>query len=85
MDALYKRYGGGAKDILAMPFEEGFEMMQYALNAESEDKLFVRWTNGYQQIMGFEEFKNQIGVNSRQVRDNRTAEDILETVRGIIG
>lgn len=85
MDALYKRYGGGAKDILAMPFEEGYEMMQYALNAENEDKLFVRWINGYQQIMGFEEFKNQIGVNSRQERDTRTAEDILDTVRGIIG
>ena len=85
MDALYKRYGGGAKDILAMPFEEGYEMMQYALNAENEDKLFNRWVNGYQQVMGFEEFKNQIGVNSRQVRDNRTAEEILQDVREIIG
>ena len=85
MDALYKRYGGGAKDILAMPFEEGCEMMQYALNAELEDKMFIRWINGYQQVMGFEEFKNQIGVESRQVRDNRTAEEILKTVRGIIG
>lgn len=85
MDALYKRYGGGAKDILAMPFEEGYEMMQYALDAEREDKLFVRWINGYQQAMGFEEFKNQLGANSRQVKDNRTAEEILEIVREIIG
>ena len=59
-------------------------MMQYALNAELEDKLFTRWINGYQQMMGFEEFKNQIDAN-RQVRDYRTAEDILETVREIIG
>lgn len=68
-----------------MPFEDGYEMMQYALNAENEDKLFARWINGYQQVMGFEEFKNQIGVNRREERDNRTADDILTTVREIIG
>jgi hypothetical protein len=68
-----------------MPFEEGYEMFQYALNAEIEDKMFIRWINGYQQVMGFNEFKNQIGADSRQVRDNRTADEILESVRGIIG
>lgn len=73
------------RDILSMPFFDGFELIEHALDEETEEKLYLRWAIAYQHVMGFEEFKNQIGTNGKQVKDNRTVEAILETVRGIIG
>lgn len=66
-----------------MPFFEGYELLKYALDAESEDKLFIRWAIGYQFTMGFDEFKSK--ATSIKVEDNRTAEEILDTVKEILG
>ena len=68
-----------------MPFFEGFELIDYAINEELEEKLYMRWIAGYQQSISYEEFKHEIGVSSRQINDNRTAEMILQSVREIIG
>ena len=81
---IYRRYGGSAKDILAMPLFEGYELLKYALDAETEDKLFMRWVIGYQFDMGFDKFKEKV-TTVQTVEDNRTAEEILVTVKEIIG
>ena len=68
-----------------MPFFDGFELIDYALEKEKEDKLMLRWSIHYQHAMDFDEFKRQVGVVSKQKRDNRTAGEILQSVREIIG
>lgn len=66
-----------------MPFFEGYELIQYALGAEIEDRLFMRWVNGYQFTMEYEEFKKEAIVV--KVEDNRSANEILRSVKDIIG
>lgn len=69
-----------------MPFFDGFELIQFALEAEEEDRFFLRWAAGYQGEMDFEEFKRQIKGNGKsEPGDRRTEKEILETVRKIIG
>lgn len=73
------------KDILSMPFFDGYEMIKYALHADLEERLYLRWIIGHQFTMGFTEFKQQIGLSNQIVRDDRTAEEILKIVKDIIG
>lgn len=82
---IFKRYGGSAKDILSMPFFDGYELIQFALDEEVEEKLYLRWVIGYQNVMGFDEFKRQIDHSREATLDNRSAEEILDSVREIIG
>ena len=63
-----------------MSFEEGMEILQYAMDADVEDKLYLRWINGYQSSMGFDEFKSKLTVKNAVSNDNRTAEEILDHV-----
>jgi len=81
---IYRRYGGNARDIFAMPFFDGCEMIAYARDAEYEEKLYMRWVVGYQLYMGFEEFKKEI-CNANSPGDSQTVEEILDKVKDIIG
>lgn len=67
-----------------MPFFDGFELIAYAEKHENEEKLYFRWVVGYQSIMSFDEFKNQIGVMAKVKKDNRTAEEIFDYVLEIL-
>ncbi len=82
---IYRRYGGSANDILSMPFFDGYELIQFALDEEVEEKLYIRWAIGYQHVMGFDEFKRQVDFSRKAAVDNRSAEEILDSVREIIG
>ena len=77
------------QDIFSMPFFDGYELISYALDAELEEKLFLRWVAGYQFAMEFKDFKMQAGGDIRMASvekaDNRTAGEILDTVKEIIG
>ncbi len=67
-----------------MPFFDGCEMIAYARDAECDEKLYMRWIAGYQLYMGFDEFKKEI-FTAQRPGDGRTAEEILDKVKGIIG
>lgn len=67
-----------------MPFLDGYEIISYALDAEHEERIFLRWAIGYQFVMEFEEFKRNL-VGNRPTADNRTAAEILVGVKNIIG
>lgn len=77
------------QDIFSMPFFDGYELISYALDAEMEEKLFLRWVAGYQFAMEFKEFKmhagGETGMPNVAKADNRTAGEILDTVKEIIG
>ena len=51
-----------------MPFSDGYELIRYALDADVEDRLFLRWSIWYQSQMGFEEFKSSVGAPRYQVQ-----------------
>ena len=68
-----------------MPFQDGWEMVCFAQDAECEDRLFLRWAAMYQDAMGFDEFKEKITGGIKEADDSRSAEDILKEVRRIIG
>lgn len=81
---MLKRYGGGADNVLSMPFFDGCELIKYALDAELEDRLYMRWVMAFQKEMSFGEFKEKVGGGNK-TEDDRTADEILAVVRGIIG
>ena len=71
-----------------MPFFDGYELIRYAMDADMDDRLFLRWSIWYQSQMGFAEFKASIGTPQYQMQredDTRTAEEILRDVKLIIG
>lgn len=71
-----------------MPFSDGYELIRYALDADVEDRLYLRWSIWYQSQMGFEEFRSSVGApryQAQRASDARTAEEILKGVKSIIG
>lgn len=54
------------------------------MDAENEDRLFLRWAVMYQAQMSFEEFKRELG-SGEETADDKSAEEILAKVKGIIG
>ncbi|HBA50089.1 MAG TPA: hypothetical protein DCZ91_20315 [Lachnospiraceae bacterium] len=71
-----------------MPFFDGYELIRYAVDADAEDRLFLRWSIWYQSQMGFAEFKTTLGAPRYQDQvdaDVRTAEEILKDVKAIVG
>ncbi len=81
---MLKRYGGGAGDVFSMPFSDGCELIDHAQDADYDDRLFLRWAVMYQHGMSFGEFKNEL-KGGMQVKDDKSAEEILDKVKGIIG
>lgn len=82
---IYRRYGGNAKDILSMPFFDGYELITYAANDEIEEKIYLRWAIGYQSVMSFDDFKSQMVISAEARLDKRTEKEILDDVREILG
>lgn len=73
--------------IFSMPFTDGYELIRYAMDADVEDRLYLRWSIWYQSQMGFEEFKSDIWPQHQGQAEagGQTAEDILKGIKGIIG
>lgn len=87
---MYARYGSGARDILRLPFDEAMELCDVARQKSAEDKLFERWINGVQMVMGYEEFKKQVLQGKDHISTNRgkkklTEEETYEKVSKILG
>jgi len=81
------RYGSGARDILKLPFDEGIELCDVARQKAAEDKLFERWINGVQMVMGYDEFKKQIQGNdhiSTNTGKELTEEETYSKVSAIL-
>lgn len=80
---LFSRYGAGAKDVLALPFEEGIEVLSAAQRMNNEEKLFMRWVVSYQTTMEYEQFKRELHID-QHYEDDKTEEDILDSVKQIL-
>lgn len=74
-------------DVFSMPFLDGYELVRYAMDADVEDRLYLRWSICYQSQMGFEEFKANVWpqYQGQTEAGGQTAEEILKGVKDIIG
>lgn len=59
-------------------------MMETAQRMNNEEKLFMRWVFSYQTMMTYEEFKKKLHVERENIEDNKTEEEILDSVRNIL-
>lgn len=84
LDLIFKRYGGNAKSIFNMPFFDGMELYREAESAEFEQKLFMRWINGYQFSMRFDDFKELLTEKNKEKEDTRTGEEILSHIEKLM-
>lgn len=66
--------------VLNRPFTDGIRIIKKAYEQVSEDKIFLRWVNGYQQSMSLDDFKREITVP----RFTKSDEEILADVKGIL-
>jgi len=50
----------------------------------NEEKIFMRWVISYQTTMKYEDFKRELNITENTYEDNKTEEDILDSVRQIL-
>lgn len=65
-----------------LDIDTGIELIKKAYEQKNEDLLMQRWMLHYQHEISFEEFKKRLGTGV--VQDNRTEEEILVEVKGIL-
>ena len=61
---------------------QGMEFIKKAYKKRMNDILMKRWIIHYEKEMTFDEFKEKL--KKRQVKDNRSKEEILEEVEDIL-
>lgn len=79
---IYSRYGGAAKDVLNLEYDEGMDILRVAYEQIAEDRLYARWIQGYDREIDFAAFKNRaVKHQSKQ----ESAETTLSRVEQILG
>ncbi len=68
---------------MALPFEDGLELISTAVRRDYEDKLFLRWIAGYQH-MPFADFRKTCENGAAQRFDPCSKDEIMSRVNGII-
>lgn len=67
---------------MKLPMEQGMELIHKAHEERMNDILMERWIIHYEKEMTFGEFKEKL--KKRPIKDNRSKEEILEEVDGIL-
>ena len=63
------------------------EIIREAHRIKQEELAFHRWAVCYQEVVSFDEFKQELGMSgtlNMQAEDNQAAEEILKKVEGIL-
>lgn len=69
-----------------MDFEDGFELINYAIKQNNEEKMYNTWLHGYNQSFSYEEFKDLNSAENEDFQDeNLTVEEILTNVKNVLG
>lgn len=61
--------------MLEMPFEDAYDLLEYAIETSIEERMMERWINGPQMYMSYSEFREQIEISKAKVNQN---EDIIK-------
>jgi len=78
---IYMRYGGAAKDVLDLEYDEGMDILRFAYEQTAEERLYARWIQGYDREIDFTAFKNK-AVTHKVKQEN--AETTLSRVEQIL-
>lgn len=82
---LCKRYGGAIDVIMQLDYEFGFELIMQAKKETAEEMLYQRWLLGYEKVMSLDEFKSKVfKLSVQHPKNNKTTEEILDKVKGIL-
>ena len=87
LDLAYSRYGGGASDVLAMPFEEGLELLTYAIEQRTEDKAWERWLHAMSD-KSFLEYREMLGLKNTNIstpEPKQSVSDVLADLKDVFG
>ncbi len=87
-ELLLRRYNN-IEYIMRKEFEEGYDFIKVAHEADREEKAWQLWTNLYPNMsketyISFEEFKNSIIPYGEGEIENLDTEEILDKVNSII-
>lgn len=63
-----------------MPVSDGISLLTYALEKESDDKIFARWIGFAQYEVGFDEFKRNL--QPKVINEKKTLEKLDELMDG---
>lgn len=77
MDLLLSRYHS-IDYVMQLDYETGMELINKCQEQKIEEQIFQRWIP-YQGQISFEEFKKELGP-ARVMQDNRSAEEIIESL-----
>nr|DAY60579.1 MAG TPA: hypothetical protein [Caudoviricetes sp.] len=70
-----------------MDYNEGLELINYAIKSIGNNKLFFRWAVNYEKIgMTYEEFKEKVitKVNSTNINSKLSAKKIFNDVKNMM-
>jgi len=77
---LFRRYGGAVQEVLSLEFEDFIEQINFAMDEKSEENVWFRWVNGYQNI-GLDEFKQAVHYkkpSEQMLIESKPIENVLE-------
>ena len=76
---LFRRYGGAVQEVLSLEFEDFIEQVNLVMDEKSEEDVWLRWVNGYQNI-GLDEFKQAIHYKkpTENLVEAKPIENVLE-------
>lgn len=63
-----------------MPYADGFRLIEYGLQKDEDDKLYLRWVGAAQYQMSFDEFKRQLKNPEPKFKDEDELFDDLEKI-----
>lgn len=64
-----------------MYLEEAIDYIIFLYEEDNDEKLFLRWVNGYQDTMTFDQFKEELNA---RVFEPKSEKEILDDVYDII-
>jgi len=67
---------------MALPMEQGIELISKAYEERSNDILMQRWIIHYEKEISFDEFKEKL--KTRPIKDTRSKEEILDEAENIL-
>ena len=86
-DFIYRTYQGAARDIFALPWREGVEIVSAGREKAQRHDFWLMYCNMYPRMteetfIGFDEWYNSLKVNT--ITSQKTSEDIIADVNNII-
>lgn len=65
-----------------LDIQDAYEFIEYLMEKELDDKLFLRWAVGYQSEMPYEDFKTAL-MPTKAKTDEEILEDVFDIIENV--